>query len=58
MDQKYSDILFKQAQDMAVLKFKMDLAATIAEQVGELVKQNKLSEAAQLAWVLAKVTDA
>jgi hypothetical protein len=58
MSEKYTEILFKQAQDLAVLKFKTELATTITEQVTALVKENKLDEAAVLAALLAKVTDA
>ena len=58
MSEKYTEILFKQAQDLAVLKFKTELATTITQQVTALVKENKLDEAAVLASLLAKVTDA
>jgi len=58
MSEKYNEILFKQAQDLAVLKHKTDLAIFIADEIKDYVGQGKYVEAAVLASVLAKITDA
>ena len=58
MSEKYTEILFKQAQDLAVLNYKAKVAAILAEEIASLVGKRKYAEAQQLVWAMNRVTDA